>query len=77
MSYYTPAIEQLRLRDKMRSTIANMNLTKLATSPNNRQIGWALFCHRNKAKATPQHQKNSKVKLTPMWLNAERVTNHL
>jgi hypothetical protein len=53
MSYYTPAMEQLRLRDKMHSTAANINLTKLATSPNNRWTGWALFCHRNKAKAMP------------------------
>ena len=57
MSYYTPAMEQLKTKGKMRSTAVIINLTKLTISPNNGRTGRALFCHRNNAKAMPQHQK--------------------
>jgi hypothetical protein len=78
MSYYTPAMEQLRLRDKICSTAANMNLTKLAISSNNGWTGQALFCYRNKAKVMPQHQENSKVKPTPTsMLQTETVLRTL
>ena len=56
-SYYTPAVEGLRLREKVRPTAANINLTKPQLL--NKEGGKVAHCAATNisAKATPQHNK--------------------
>jgi hypothetical protein len=56
-SYYTPAVEGLRLREKVCPTAANINLTKPQLL--NKEGGKVVRCAATNisAKATPQHNK--------------------
>ena len=55
--YYTPAVRGLRLKDKVRLTAANINLTKPQLL--NKEVGKVArrAATNISAKATPQHNK--------------------
>jgi hypothetical protein len=61
-SYYTPVVEGLRLREKVRPTAANINLTKPQLL--NKEGGKVArrAATNISAKATPQHNKTVKYK---------------
>ena len=58
--YYTPAVRGLRLKDKVRLTAANINLTKPQLL--NKEVGKVArrAATNIRAKATPQHNKTVK-----------------
>ena len=57
MMYYIPAMEGLRLRERVCSTAANINLTKLELNQIRKDNVARRSATENKLKAMPQHHK--------------------